>query len=87
MDGKQNGKQFVTSVIKVLTQAKIEAIADKTKGLSAGDLEGIINSIKTDTDIMDPAVVTPELVDTIVSQAVEKHIAFTGGIPLGEIED
>jgi len=87
MDEKQNGKEFVASVIKVLTPAKIEEIAIKTKGLSGGDLEGIINAIKTDTDISNPAIITQKLVDTIVLQAIEKHIAFTDGILLGEVED
>lgn len=87
MDEKQNGKLFVDSVVSVLTSQKIESIADKTKGLSGGDLEGVINSIKTDTDIMEPAVVTHDIVDTVVQQAVEKQLAFTGGKPLGVVED
>lgn len=36
---------------------------------------------------MEPSVVTQDLVDTIVQQAVDKHIAFTGGNPLGVVED
>ena len=87
MDVKQNGQPFVDSVKSVLNNKKISSIADKTKGLSGGDLEGVMNAIKTDTDIADPSIVTEDLVDTVVQQAVDKHTAFTHGKHLGMIED
>jgi ATPase family AAA domain-containing protein 3A/B len=82
MDVKQNGQLFVNSVATVLNQKAIWTIANKTKGLSNGDLEAIINSIKTDADIMEPSVVTTDLVDTVVQQAIDKHVAFTVGSQL-----
>ena len=87
MDEKQNGKPFVASVRTCLTPAVIEHIAEKTKGLSGGDLEGIINTIKTDTDILEPALVTHQLIDMVVERAVKKHHTFTGGKLLGSVED
>ena len=62
-------------------------IAEITKGLSGGDLEGIINTIKTDTDILEPALVTRQLIDKVVERAIKKHHTFTGGKLLGSVED
>ncbi len=87
LDAKQNGQKFINSVNTVLTQAKIEAIAEKTKGLAASEIEGIVYGIKTSTDILDPAIVTQPLVDEVVHQAVKKYLAFTNGNPLGTVED
>jgi len=87
MDTKQNGLAFVNSVAKCLHLKKIETIAEKTKGLSYGDLEGIINTIKTDTDILISALINDDVVDVVVDRAVKKHHAFTGGRYLGVIED
>ncbi len=87
MDLHQNGKPFVESVNKILNSKKMELIAEQTKGLSYGDLEGVINIIKTDTDILTPALVTDNLVNTAVERAVKKHQAFTNGHYLGSIED
>jgi len=78
MDTKQNGAEFAQSVEKILTPELIEAIADRTKGLSGSELEGIINNIKTSADILTPSVVTKKLVDTVVQQAIDKYKAFTG---------
>jgi hypothetical protein len=87
MDRKQNESLFVQSVANVITEKQIQKIADATKGVSGSELEGIINSIKTSTDILDPAIVTVKLVDTVVEQAVTKHFTLTGGKFLGAIED
>ncbi|MCX5923123.1 MAG: AAA family ATPase [Candidatus Dependentiae bacterium] len=77
MDLKQNEPCFVQSVSSVLTQRTIEEMAIKTQGLSGGDLEGIINTIKTDADILDPAIVTHHLINTVIEQAMAKHKAFS----------
>jgi len=87
MDVKQNGKVFVDSVVQYFDGQMIDDIAQKTKGLSYGDLEGIINTIKTDSDILDPSVVSVALINTVVERAVKKHQAFTQGQPLGFVED
>ncbi len=76
MDKKQNDAAFIQSVQKILTPTTIEQIAQKTNGLSAGELEGIINTLKTDADTLNPCAITNELIDTVVTQAVEKHQAF-----------
>lgn len=87
MDAKQNDAAFIQSVIRELPLKVIETIGDRTKGLSGGDLEGIINSLKTEADILDPAIITRSLVDAVVGQAIDKHIAFTGGKMLGVVEN
>jgi AAA+ superfamily predicted ATPase len=87
MDKKQNESLFVDSVIAVLTEDKIEIIAEQTKGLSAAELEGIMNAIKTSTDILEPAVITHHLVDRIVAEMVAKHFNFSGGSYLGTVEN
>lgn len=87
LDAKQNESIFIESVKKELNSQTIELIAEKTKGLSYGDLEGIINTIKTDTDILEPAIVTQKLIYTVVDRAVKKHDTFTNGKLLGTVED
>ena len=76
MDVEQNGDAFVNSVVKCLTALKIEEIAVKTKGFSYGDLEGIINTIKTDADILARPMVSDALVATVVERAVKKYSTF-----------
>lgn len=76
MDLKQNEATLVQSVKNILTASKIEQIAEATNGLSAGDLEGIINTLKTDADTLTPCAITHDLVQKVVNQAVEKHQAF-----------
>ena len=87
MDIEQNGKIFVDSVVKYLDKKAIETIAEKTKGLSYGDLEGIINTLKTDSDILPKPVIQEDLIKIVVDRFVKKHRDFTDGKYLGLIED
>ena len=87
MDEKQNGTAFVDSVKNYLNNEKLITITEQTKGLSYGDLEGIINTIKTDSDIIEPALLNDQLINTVVERAIKKHMTFTGGKELGHIED
>lgn len=87
LDVRQNGSDFVASVDKHLTDDKLKSIAKETKGLSYGDLEGIINTMKTDTDILEPAVMNDHLINTVVHRAIKKHETFTNGKLLGAVED
>ena len=87
MDQQQNGKSFVDSVTKHLNNHAIEMMAERTKGLSYGDLEGIINTLKTDADILEPAAINQKLIHTVTDRAVQKHFAFTNGKLLGIVED
>ncbi len=87
MDEAQNGKDFVESVRNFLDRKTIEKIADQTKGLSGGDLEGVINTIKTDADILDPALVSPAVIELVVERAMQKHKDFTQGKELGYTPD
>ncbi|MBP6869823.1 ATP-binding protein [Candidatus Babeliales bacterium] len=87
MDSKQNEKSLTDSVAHVMNFQCIERIAQETKGLSYGELEGIINNIKTEADLLDNPVVTVNLVNLIVHRVVKKHQDFTGGKHLGFIED
>ena len=76
LDEQHNESAFIASVKNILTAKKIEEIAEQTVGLSGGEIEGIINTIKTDADICNPAILSNELVNTAVKHAVEKHQAF-----------
>lgn len=87
MNQKQNGKSFVNSANSCLDAAMIESIAERIKGLSYGDIEGIINTLRTDSIIQDPAIITTGLVDAVVERAIKKHHVFTNGQLLGAIED
>ena len=87
MDTKQNEKTLTSSVTHFLTQAVIEQIAQDTKGLSYGELEGIMNNIKTEADILDNPTVSADLIKLVVHRVVKKHQDFTGGQYLGCIEN
>ena len=87
MDTKQNEKILTNSVAHFLTHAVIEQIAQDTKGLSYGELEGIMNNIKTEADILDHPAVDADLIKLVVQRVVKKHQDFTGGNYLGFIED
>ncbi|MDP3788466.1 MAG: AAA family ATPase [Candidatus Chromulinivorax sp.] len=87
MDTQQNEKTLTVSVNHFLTSAVIEQIAQDTKGLSYGELEGIINNIKTEADILDKPAVHAGLIKTVVDRVVKKHHDFTGGQHLGCIEN
>lgn len=87
MDTEQNEKTLITSVARFLTPAVVEQIAQDTKGLSYGELEGIMNNIKTEADILNYPVVSTDLIKTVVDRVVKKHYDFTGGKHLGFIED
>ncbi len=68
----QNGLPFVKSAKAVLSRQKVEEIAQKTEGLSNGDLEGIVRIIKTDAEVLPSGLVTQELVDQVVERAIAK---------------
>ena len=87
MDRKQNDTSLLRSVSQVLTPAVIEKIAHDTKGLSYGELEGIVNNIKTEADILTHPAVSIDLISTVVDRVVKKHHDFTGGKYLGLIHD
>lgn len=75
-DIKQNGEDFVRSAFEVLDDAKILKMAKETEGLSCGDLEGVINAIRTDSDITEDGLVSDELVNKVVKRAVQKSKDF-----------
>lgn len=87
LDKKQNTKEFLHSVHATMTDEIMESIAEKTAGLSYGDLEGIINTLKTDVEIVEPSILSEKLIHTVVARAVKKHFTFTNGQHLGKIED
>jgi hypothetical protein len=75
-DQRQNGALFVNSARLCMDDTKLQEIAEQTEGLSNGDLEGIINIIKTDADITDTGLITIQVVDRAVEHALEKYAAF-----------
>ncbi len=64
------------SIKQYLTNAKIAEIARTTNGLSNGDLQGIINKIKTYASITEDGHATEEIIDLAVKEYVDKHNAF-----------
>lgn len=75
-DSAQNSNEFICSAQDILTDAQIEHIAMHTQGFSNGDLEGIINIIKTDADSTADGLITKELTDKAVDQMIQKHNTF-----------
>ena len=76
LNEQHNEPDFIKSVHQILTSHKIDEIAEQTVGLSGGEIEGIINTIKTDADICNPAILSNQVVNTAVHHAIEKHNAF-----------
>lgn len=64
------------SIKKHFTNAKIAEIAGATNGLSNGDLQGIINKIKTYASITQDGRATPEIINLAVKEYVDKHNTF-----------
>ena len=83
LDAHHNDSFFIDSVHQYLNDEVIDSIAEKIQGFSYGDIQGIINSLQTDSDILTPAVLDQQLIDKVVNRAVTKHIAFTQKQPLG----
>lgn len=73
---KDNDKTFIDSVKKVFTKKIIEDIANKTEGFSPAEIQGIINNIKTDSSLLEPEVLTEEIIYEAVEYAIEKHENF-----------
>ncbi|MBI2774899.1 AAA family ATPase [Candidatus Dependentiae bacterium] len=75
-DAKQNGEQFVAAARAFLTDHKIDQMAQRTKGLSNGDLEGVINMIKTDADSSEDGLITEYMIDIAVNRMMQKQANF-----------
>ncbi|MGZ6254947.1 MAG: AAA family ATPase [Candidatus Chromulinivorax sp.] len=87
LDTNQNDQAFIDSVQKYLNDDVIKQIGERTKGLSYGDLEGIINTLQTDAQIQEPSLINKQLVTMVVERAIKKHQAFTNGQTLGFVEN
>lgn len=85
-DVKQNGQAFVDSVDLYLTNAKLQEIASQTDGFSYGDLQGIINTLKSEADITDDGLVTSRLINRVVTFAREKKEAFAATKKTNQVE-
>lgn len=78
LDIEQGTQEFINSVNEFLSDCKILEIASSTDGFSNRELEGIINNIKNNADISQNGLVTQTIVDSVVSQALEKYYSLTG---------
>ena len=83
----KNKKSTIDSTLHHLDSTTIERVAEKTKGFSYSDLEGIVNTFKINTDIKELAAVNSDLINKIVERALKKHQAFINDKQLGFIED
>jgi AAA+ superfamily predicted ATPase len=75
-DKVHNSAEFIASVYAALSDEKIEQIAVKTTGFSNGDLEGIINTMKTDADSTTDGLLTEQIVNKAVERALDKYAQF-----------
>lgn len=87
MDRNHNSSKLVHAVDCLFNKAFVEKIALKTKGFSYSELEGIMNSIQTEVDILDYPSIDADLVHLVVDRFIKKYQDFTGGKYLGLIED
>jgi ATP-dependent 26S proteasome regulatory subunit len=79
LNEKENKAEFIVSVRTCLTDEKIATIAQRSQGLSNGDLQGIITTIKSDADITDNGLLTNAIVDQVVKQYIEKNQSMNAG--------
>lgn len=79
LDFKQNSPEFIESVQKCLNEEILSDIAAKTAGLSGGEIEGIINSIISDAYIAKNGCISKDIVESVVTYAVQKHDSFIHG--------
>lgn len=77
-DTHYNSEHFVSTAKNILCDAALQEIALKTEGFSNGDLQGLINMIKTDADVTQDGVITQEVLDTAVQRMVQKHKTLKG---------
>lgn len=75
-DSKQNGALFVQRVEELCTDERFMQLAQKLEGFSNGDLEGLINIIKTESDASRDGMITQELIDSAVVHMLEKQKIF-----------
>lgn len=76
MSIKENGKAFVESVTEHLDNQKIAEIATKTDGFAGRGLEALINAILVGAAVSDHGLVSVEVIDEAVEEAVEKFNEF-----------
>lgn len=75
-DAKQNSGPFIEQVDLLLSDEKIMQIAQQLDGFSNGDLEGLINIIKTESDALVDGLLSEDLIDRAVHSLIEKKNAF-----------
>jgi AAA+ superfamily predicted ATPase len=76
LSDKANNKQFIQSVEHYLSDTVIDTIAKNTQGLSYGELQGIMNGLKSDIDATREGLLREELVKNVVLKAIEKNKQF-----------
>jgi len=79
LDEKENSATFVASAHACLHDEKIKTIAQGTNGLSNGDLQGIISTIKSEADITDDGLITHAIVDMVVQRYIDKNREMNSG--------
>jgi AAA+ superfamily predicted ATPase len=70
---KDNDARFIASIREHLSDSAIEQIAQRTDGLSNGDLQGIISKIGNYSRISAQKVVSPAVIEQAVTEYLEKH--------------
>ncbi len=68
-----NSNEFIDSINSILTDTKINSIAQLTQGLSNRDLENIINFIRVRTMSKEDQVLTQNIVDDAVNIMLQKY--------------
>ena len=79
---KKNGPTFDESVQRYVTDEKLRKIAGKTEGFSYGDMQCIINKVKTDAFTAKDGLLSPQLINRAVKEYKEKYDAFKPKPPL-----
>ena len=72
-------QDFKDSVTTYLSDEALATLAQKTDGLSGGELEGIINTLLAESLIDPNRRVSREIIDRVVLHAQEKEHSFTHG--------
>ena len=75
-DKAQNDALFTEQSQQLFTDEQIERVAQATAGFSNGDLEGLINTIKSDSNCTIDGLITQAIIDNALANMIQKQQAF-----------
>ena len=76
LDSKYNSAEFISSAAEHVSDYKLELLASQLDKFSGRGLESVINNIKAEADGTESGLITAQLVNKVVKDALKKFIEF-----------